>query len=262
MPRKLRIPPTKVENTATNFNLSNMGDYQSLKDLSKDLLHLFNEASASFADVVLKCESFNVPVHKNILAARSPVFSAMFKNDMKESQEKTVDISDIGISVLRSMLVYIYTGNTEDINMSNAVDLLFAADKYQLMKLKKVCVEYLKINASDQNVLNLLVLGDLHDQDLKDFAVNFICHKVAEFSVLENTEEWKRLQTEKPSLAMEILISLVKARDKKVKDLTFFKISDPTRTPQGFLFSDGNKFGEGLNPVKSVGFNFAHPQKS
>ncbi|GFR22716.1 speckle-type POZ protein A [Trichonephila clavata] len=227
-----------------------MGDIQSLKDLSKDLLHLFTAASASFADVVLKCESFTVPVHKNILAARSPVFSAMFKNDMRESQEKTVDISDIGFSVLRIMLVYIYTGNTEDVNMSNAVDILFAADKYQLMRLKKVCAEYLKSNASGQNILNLLVLGDLHDQDLKDFAVNFICHKVAEFSVLENTGEWKRLQMEKPSLAMEILISLVKARDKKVKDLTYFKISDPTRTSQlfksgeGFKFGEENKFGE------------------
>ncbi|GFR24734.1 speckle-type POZ protein A [Trichonephila clavata] len=222
-----------------------MGDPQSLKDLSKDLLHLFNEASASFADVVLKCESFTVPVHKNILAARSPVFSAMFKNDMRESQEKTVDISDIGISVLRVMLVYIYTGNTEDINMSNAQDLLYAAEKYQLMRLKKVCAEYLKSNASDQNVLNLLVLGDLHDQDLRDFAVNFICYKVAEFSVLENTEEWKRLQTEKPSLAMEILISLVKAREKKVKDLTYFKISDPTPTPKGFNFGQQRGFGYG-----------------
>lgn len=224
-------------------NICNMNELNSLKDLSKDLMNLFEEASSSFADVVLKCESFTIPAHKNILSARSPVFATMFKNDMRESQEKAVDISDIGISVLRTVLVYIYTGNADDLTISNAPDLLFAADKYQLMILKKVCSEYLKDNANDKNVLNLLVLEHLYDQDLKDFAINFICNKVAEFSILENTEEWKRLHKEQSTLAMEVLISLVKARDKKLKNVIHLKTSDSARHNTNYVcMSNYGKF--------------------
>ncbi|PRD23624.1 UNVERIFIED_CONTAM: Tdpoz3 [Trichonephila clavipes] len=166
-------------------------------------MHLFDETSSSFADVELKCGLFTIPAHKGILAARSPVFYAMFKNEMRESWKVTVDMSDVSIWTLRTMLIYIYTGNTENLTMSNAQDILYAADKYRLTKLKNICSEYLKSNVNDQNVLNLLEFGDFLDQELKEFAMNFICNKVAEFSILENTQEWKRLRKEQTELAME-----------------------------------------------------------
>ncbi|GFY45130.1 speckle-type POZ protein-like [Trichonephila inaurata madagascariensis] len=216
-------------------NISHMNEFNSLKDLSTDLMHLFDEASSSFADVELKCESFTIPAHKGILASRSPVFSAMFKNEMRESRETTVYITDISISTLRTMLAYIYTSRINDITMSNAQDLLYAADKYQLTRLKNICSEYLKNNVSDQNVLNLLEFGDFFDRESKEFAMNFICNKVAEFSILENTQEWKRLRKEQTELAMEVLVSLVKARDKKLKHLKHFKIQpEPIRQTFGF----------------------------
>ncbi|GFT58240.1 speckle-type POZ protein B [Nephila pilipes] len=141
-------------------------ELNSLKNLSEDLMLLFDEASSFFfADVVLKCESFSIPAHKSILSARSPVFSAMFKTEMRESRDKSVDIDDMDISVLRIMLMYIYTGNTDGLTMSNAHDLLFAADKYQLIALKKACSEYMKRNAEVQNIMKLLMLGDLYDRD-------------------------------------------------------------------------------------------------
>ncbi|GFR02800.1 speckle-type POZ protein [Trichonephila clavata] len=182
-----------------------MARNKSLENLSEDLMHLLDEASSSFSDVVLKCQFLTIPAHKNILSARSPVFSAMFKNEMREKQENVVEISDLDFSTLRTMLFYIYTGNTDDLTKSNVQDILYAADKYQLAGLKDICYEHSKSTASDENVLNILVLGDMHDQDLKDFAMNFICNKVARFSLLENTEEWKRLQMEKSSLAFEVL---------------------------------------------------------
>ncbi|GFY65537.1 hypothetical protein TNIN_216811 [Trichonephila inaurata madagascariensis] len=111
------------------------------------------------------------------------------------------------------MLIYIYTGNIDDLTTSNTENLLYAADKYQLMGLKKVCFQHLKSTVSDKNVLNVLVLGDIYDHDLKDFAMNYICNKVTKFSLMENTEEWKRLLIDKSELAIEVLISLVKVRE-------------------------------------------------
>ncbi|GFY77202.1 hypothetical protein TNIN_496171 [Trichonephila inaurata madagascariensis] len=186
-----------------------MNDFNSLNNLSTDLMHLFE--NASLADVELKCESFTIPVHKFILAARSPVFSEMFKNEMTESRKKTVDITDIGFSVLRTMLVYIYTGRINDLTMSNAQDLLYAAHKYQLTSLKNICSEYLKNNMNDQNVLKLLEFGNCFDQNLKDFAMSFIYNK-ADFSILEKTQEWQRFRKEQTELAMEV-VSLIRNKN-------------------------------------------------
>ncbi|GFU37432.1 speckle-type POZ protein B [Nephila pilipes] len=197
-----------------NTTIIDTNEFNSLKNLSEDMMHLFDEGS-SFADVVLECESFSVPAHKSILSARSPVFSAMFKTEMKESREETVDIIDMDISVLQTMLVYIYSGNTDGLSMSNAHDLLFAADKYQLIELKKVCSKFLRSNANDQNILNILVFGYLHDLDLKDFAVSFICNEVEDFSVLENSEEWKRLCEEISTLAIEVSVAFIKTKEEK-----------------------------------------------
>ncbi|GIY97226.1 hypothetical protein CEXT_149571 [Caerostris extrusa] len=55
----------------------------SLMELSDDFLHLLDQGVSSYADVNLKCGSVTVPAHKNILAARSPVFAAMFATVMR-----------------------------------------------------------------------------------------------------------------------------------------------------------------------------------
>ncbi|GFU37434.1 speckle-type POZ protein [Nephila pilipes] len=210
---------TVIEGSVTESegsSIINASEFHSLKNLSEDIMILLHEASSFFADVVLKCESFSVPAHKCILSARSPVFSAMFKTDMRESRENSVDIDDINISVLRIMLVYIYTGDTDGLAMSNAYDLLFAADKYQLTRLKNTCSVFLANNANDENILNLFIFGHLHDHDLKNFAVKFISYEVETFSVLENSEEFKRLRKEEPDLVIELLISVIKAREEKL----------------------------------------------
>ncbi|GFT05880.1 speckle-type POZ protein-like B [Nephila pilipes] len=185
-----------------------------LNELSNDLSRLLDPKTASFVDVHLKCGSVAIPAHKNILSMRSPVFSAMFSSEMKESRKNEVDITDVDVPVLRMMLKYVYTGKVENLTVSSAGDLLFAADKYQLKGLKTRCSDYLKSTVSIQNVLGILSLGDLLDPDLKMFAMDFICEKCDEFPALEKTKEWKNLQKEKSSLAFEVLTSLVKSKGK------------------------------------------------
>ncbi|XP_055950859.1 speckle-type POZ protein B-like [Argiope bruennichi] len=158
-----------------------------------------------------------MPAHKNILCARSPVFAAMFLSPMKESVTNEVDIVDISPSVLRDMLTFIYTGKSRNMTVSSAGDLLFVAEKYQIQYLKTVCCSYMKSNISVENAMKIFMLGDMYDQDLKVFALQFICTKFNEFSDLEQLEDWKLLLKEKHSLAVELLISLIKARDKKIK---------------------------------------------
>lgn len=192
---------------------------RSLKRLSNDLEQLLGPTSF-LTDVTLKCGGVSLPAHKIILSARSPVFAAMFANPMKEILEDKVDINDIDESIVRNMLSYMYTGKTSNLTFLSSEDLLFAADKYQLEDLKALCSDFLKNTISPENVLKILVLGDMHDEDLKYFAVNYICNKCCnhpgEFDVLEKTEEWKTLRKERPDLTVDVLTSLVKSKDRKI----------------------------------------------
>ncbi|GBM95829.1 Speckle-type POZ protein-like [Araneus ventricosus] len=148
-------------------------------------------------------------------AARSPVFAAMFKNPMKECRENKVYIVDVYLCILQIMLTYMYTGKMSNLTVFTASELLYVADKYQLQDLKRVCCYFLEDNISLGNVLKILVLGDLHCEDLKSSAIDYICNKCTKFSVLAAREEWETLRKERPELAMDILTSVVISRDEK-----------------------------------------------
>ncbi|XP_055934690.1 speckle-type POZ protein-like B [Argiope bruennichi] len=181
----------------------------SMEKLLDDFGRLLDPKTSSFSDVVLKCGDVSIPAHKNILSVRSPVFEAMFSNPMKESHKNEVSVIDIDETTVRNLLIYIYTGTISDLTDSSAADLLFAADKYQLQDLKTLCCGFLKNTMSLQNVLNILVLGELHADDLKSFAIEYICNKCTNFSTIEELEEWKTLRKDRPALAMDVLTSLI-----------------------------------------------------
>ena len=67
-------------------------------------------------------------VHKNILSQRSPVFSAMFDNDLEEAQKNVVNITDVKADVFEVLLRYVYCGEIEGIE-NYAMELLEVADK-------------------------------------------------------------------------------------------------------------------------------------
>jgi speckle-type POZ protein len=66
--------------------------------------------------------------HKAILAARSPVFGAMFEHEMEERKNGRVQILDVESDVFKEMLQFIYTGKTTKLK-EMAPELLAAADK-------------------------------------------------------------------------------------------------------------------------------------
>ena len=64
--------------------------------------------SGLHSDVTLVCEGEEIRAHKAILAARSPVFKAMFAHKMSESLENKVMIDELPVAVLRSLLQYVF----------------------------------------------------------------------------------------------------------------------------------------------------------
>ncbi|KAJ8664296.1 hypothetical protein QAD02_005958 [Eretmocerus hayati] len=73
-----------------------------------------------FSDFTLCTPKSEFKVHKVILMARSPVFAAMFEQNMKENQENYAKITDIDDDVLKEVLRYMYCAKVEhmDVNAS------------------------------------------------------------------------------------------------------------------------------------------------
>ena len=87
-------------------------------------------------DVVLvSSDGIKIPVHRAVIISRSPVFSAMFDNDMTESRTGRCGISDVDGDTLAIVVKYMYCGCSESELEQHTEKILLAADKYQLKAL-------------------------------------------------------------------------------------------------------------------------------
>ncbi|KAF0306793.1 Protein roadkill [Amphibalanus amphitrite] len=171
--------------------------------LSDDLGQLFE--SQRFSDVTLSVGGREFQAHKALLAARSPVFAAMFEHEMEERKHNRVDITDVDHEVLREMLRFIYTGKTNNLEKM-ADDLLAAADKYAMERLKVMCEAALCANLSIENSPEVLILADLHSaEQLKAQAIDFV--NIHATDVME-TPAWKSMITSHPHLIAEAFRAL------------------------------------------------------
>ena len=133
--------------------------FSNKEELLEDFVKLFENMELS--DVTFNVRDQQFPAHKGILAARSPVFSAMFQHPSKEKMTGVVDVPDIEPDVFKELLRYIYTGEVPWNRMDEvAAGLLAAADKYLLEKLKNACEEHLTDRISPANCIKLLSLDE------------------------------------------------------------------------------------------------------
>lgn len=171
--------------------------------LSEDLGQLFERSL--FSDITLNVGDRQFPVHKAVLAARSMVFNAMFEHEMEERKLNKVDIMDVDHEVMYEMLRYIYTGKAPNLHKM-ADELLAAADKYALDRLKVMCEEALCTNLNIDNVSDIFVLADLHSaEQLKNHAIDFINSHATD--VMETTG-WREMVASHPHLVAEAFRAL------------------------------------------------------
>ena len=177
------------------------------KQLGDQLGKFFSDKQMS--DIKVECHGQTFDCHQAILAARSPVFLAMFQSNMKEKETKMVTIDDFRAEVVSEMLNYIYTGNVSDNDISEiASELLAAADKYQIDLLKNICEERLCSTLRVTNCVEYLVLGDMCQTDkLRRQALRLATENMD--SIID-TDVFKSFFKQKPELALEVMKALNK----------------------------------------------------
>lgn len=203
------------ENYVTELVRASVSEENEFSSETEDFLNFWYSNFSLHADINLRCGSVSIPAHKSVLSAYSPVFASMFENSTNEDY---IDIDYIDAPILQAILTYMYTGHIANLTHSLASHLLFAADKYQLKQLKRVCSNYLKRNLNVNNIIGIIVLGDIMDPGLKDFGLKFLSEK-CKISELELTKDWKTLVKYRRDFALEILTSIENLREENLKEM-------------------------------------------
>jgi len=154
------------------------------KEFWKDMKKL--ASMEALADVVIICDGdMEVKAHRSVLAARSPVFEAMFTHDMTEKRSGQVKIPDCKPEAMRNFLHFLYHAKLE--TYDHAAKLLELADRYQVPTLKELCeIHLLSSPIPKVNAMEMLQLANLHNSDkLKQKAFDVVKLEVlgASFSV-------------------------------------------------------------------------------
>ncbi|XP_055330435.1 uncharacterized protein LOC129582844 [Paramacrobiotus metropolitanus] len=104
--------------------------------------------------------------HRNILAAHSPVFAAMFQNEMKEKATGICKVDDATSDVLDVLIRYAYTHELtydESSQLCARMDELWmAADKCDMKTLRSACEVCMAEWMERSNALRYLVFAQEH----------------------------------------------------------------------------------------------------
>ena len=178
------------------------------QSISKKIMNKFEEmwVNKELVDVKIVCEGRAFDCHKVLLAAQSPVFKAAFENDTKEAKERKLEIEDLDSDTVEEMIKYMYSEKIDNIEMKS-MNLLVAADKYDLPGLKKLCEESLMASVSTETVLDVFVFADVHNAErLK---------KMTKALIVQNGDEvvkqsgWKEKLGRYQSLVFEVFEAAV-----------------------------------------------------
>ncbi|XP_049796445.1 ankyrin repeat domain-containing protein 17-like [Schistocerca nitens] len=146
------------------------------------------------AVVTLVAGDTRLAAHRAVLASRSPVFEAMFRQDPLEASSGQVAVQDVEGPVLRQLLAYLYTLQAPRLPGMSA-QLLAAADKYGVSALKAECELQLAAQLSVETAAATAALAVRHSSDsLKQAAIKFIRAHLAQVIVTRGWADAVRSQ--------------------------------------------------------------------
>lgn len=154
--------------------------------------------------VTLQVHDSEIKVYKGILASQSRVFAAMFGNEEKKYKQNVIVINGMAARVCYKMANFLQSKDDDLHDCNDYLDeLLEAADKYGLDRLKALCEEALYENLNIENSANMLVTADSCNAcQLKIAVLNFMKKNISD--VLES-DGYESLTREHPKLGCEIL---------------------------------------------------------
>ncbi|RCV39111.1 hypothetical protein SETIT_8G197400v2 [Setaria italica] len=195
-------------------------------DLHKDLGRLL--ASGKGVDVKLKVRDKQFLAHKNVLAARSSVFMAELFGPLKEGEADSVEIHGMEPVVFKAMLDFIYTDNVPKVRtgeeIAMAQNLLVAADRYDLKRLKMICEHNLCSRITKKTAATTLVLAEQHGcNGLKKACFAFLS-SLGSLKAVMDTQGYDHLRSSCPSLHDELVAKFDVSKRNKIRSFLCFSV--------------------------------------
>ena len=127
--------------------------------------------------VIVSQTGKEIPCHKFVLAAMSPVYDAMFEmKDSKEVLDGRIEIKDASDKALEAMVQFMY--NPEQFQDDQEVlydELLILSNKYNLKHLVKKILPKFKRKIDIENCIDAYIFGFVHEyKEVKEAAFNII----------------------------------------------------------------------------------------
>lgn len=150
-------------------------------DLTEHLGRLLDNGDGTDVSFIVGGQTFHG--HRALLAARSPVFEAALHGSMAEATMSAITVQGIAPEIFRFMLQFLYTETlpTDDelgdfaTRFKTFVQLLAAADRYALDRLKLLCAKKLWDNMTLDLVARTFSFADTYNcPELKTKCLDFM----------------------------------------------------------------------------------------
>ncbi|XP_045193670.2 uncharacterized protein LOC123549559 [Mercenaria mercenaria] len=150
-------------------------DWQQGKGIGACMLEMYDRCL--WTDVMFHCKDSEerevIKAHKIVLAARSPVFQAMFFGPCADGKDE-VNLKDVEQDIFLLVLRYIYS-DTVTLTGENAPAVLRQAHCYQVSSLVQYCADYLATVITPDNACEFLTIAIQYQiSSLKDTCCSFI----------------------------------------------------------------------------------------
>ncbi|CAF1122481.1 unnamed protein product [Adineta steineri] len=164
---------------------------------SDSLLEALNDLrlSRQLCDVTIIVGQHEYPCHKNVLAAASPYFRAMFTtSEMCESSQPTVTLNGVDPDAMFELIEYAYTSEIT-ICENNVQSLLSAANLLMMQPVRDACSSFFERFLDETNAIGINCFAELHGtQELTKKAKRFVLKK---FSQVVQQDEWLQVSSPK-----------------------------------------------------------------
>jgi len=160
------------------------------------------------SDISFIVEGQRVLGHK-VLCLRCPFFHNMLTGEYMESRATELPIDDIRLPIFLQLMEFLYSDSCE-ISLESAMELLRAADRFGVDRLKRLCENAMLSSISVDTAPQILLASDAHNAEaLRERCMAFILNHFDNVSQTPAFEEMTRANLE---LTLEILKRRVSPR--------------------------------------------------
>lgn len=163
-----------------------------------------NYINMPFSDIVLNIQGKKFESHKAILSASSTVLSDIIKNNKFKNE---ICINNIKPEVAKQMLEFIYTQNMPSRYFEYTSELIDAAHRFNIIKLKELCESSLIRNMSSDIAIESFIIGDFYQsKKIKNAAAKCFHDEISMNPSFLGSPSFNYIKEKYPKLAVELIL--------------------------------------------------------